>query len=156
MAEVGRPSRYDKQVKPFLNQIDTWLNNGATEKQIAEALNVAYSSWNNYKNQFKELKDICNKPRVGLILDLRGALVKSAMGQTVEEKKTYIKRDQNGNESKYTEITQKVIPPNITAIFGALNLYDPEYVKDKKAYELKREELELRKELAKEQLWDDF
>lgn len=152
---AGRPSKYHKQVQPFLNKVEEWLNQGATEKQIAEALGVAYSSWSNYKNEFKELKDICDKPRVGLILNLRGALVKAALGFTVENKKTYIKKDlETGKESRYTEILQKEIPPNITAIYGALNIYDPEYVKDRANYELRREELELRKELAKAELWD--
>lgn len=150
---AGRKSKYYKQVQPFLEQIDKWLNNGATEKQIAEALNVAYSSWSNYKNEFDELRELCDKPRVGLILDLRGALVKEAMGYTYEEKKTYIKKDEDGNESRYTEITQKYARPVTNAIFGALNIYDPEYVKDKKNYELKQEELKLKQELAKEQLW---
>lgn len=150
---AGRKSKYDKQVKPFLNQVDKWLNDGATEKQVAEALGVAYSSWSNYKNQFKELKDLCDKPRVNLILDLRGALVKEAKGYMYEEKKTYIRKDEDGNESKYTEIVQKYARPNTNAIFGALNLYDPEYVKDKKNYELKKEELELRKQLADADNW---
>lgn len=153
MAKVGRRSNYDTNVKPYLKQIDQYLNDGATEKQIAEALNVAYSSWNNYKKVHPELDDICRKPRVGLILNLRGALVKEALGYTYEEKKTYIKKDEEGNECRYTEITQKYARPVTNAIFGALNIYDPEYVKDKKNYDLKKEELELKKELAKENLW---
>ena len=153
---VGRPSNYHKQVEPFLAQIDTWLNNGATEKQVAQALNIAYSSWSNYKNQFKELKELCDKPRVGLVLNLRGALVKSALGQKITTKKTYIKKDQDGKESRYTEIIEKEIPPNINAIYGALNVYDDEYVKDKANYDLKKEELELKKQLAKDKLWDDW
>lgn len=153
MAKVGRRSNYDTNIKPYLDRIDQYLNDGATEKQVAEALNVAYSSWNNYKREHKELDDICRKPRVGLILNLRGALVKEALGYTYEEKKTYIKKDEEGNESRYTEITQKYARPVTNAIFGALNIYDPEYVKDKANYEIKKEELELKKELAKEQLW---
>ena len=153
MAQVGRRSNYYTNVQPFLEQIDKWLQNGATEKQIATALNVAYSSWNNYKQQFKELDELCRKPRVNLILDLRGALVKEALGYTYEEKKTYIKKDEDGKEARYTEITQKYARPVTNAIFGALNIYDDEYIKDKKNYELKKEELELKKELAKEQLW---
>lgn len=153
MSNAGRKSKYHKQVQPFLKEIDRWLNDGATEKQVADALNIAYSSWSNYKNQFQELKDLCDKPRVGLILNLRGALVKEALGYTYEEKKTYIKKDDEGNESRYTEITQKYARPVTNAIFGALNIYDPEYVKDKKNYDLKKEELELKKELAKEELW---
>ena len=153
MAKVGRRSNYHTNVEPYLKQIDEYLNNGATEKQVAEALNVAYSSWNNYKREFPELDEVCRKPRVGLILNLRGALVKEALGYTYEEKKTYIKKDEDGNESRYTEITQKYARPVTNAIFGALNIYDPNYVKDKANHDLKREELELKKELAKNELW---
>lgn len=150
---AGRKSKYYKQVQPFLDDIDKWLNNGATEEQCAKALRVAYSSWSNYKNQFQELKDLCDKPRVGLVLNLRGALVNRALGMKVEEKKTYIKSNAKTGETKYTEITVKEIPPDTNAIYGALNIYDPDYVKDKKNYELKQEELQLRKQLAEADNW---
>ncbi len=150
---AGRKSKYFKQIQPYLEQIDKYLNEGATEKQVAEAFKVAYSSWNNYKNQFPEFKALCDKPRVGLILKLRGALVNEALGYTYDEKKTYVKKDDDGNETRYTEITQKYARPNTNAIFGALNIYDPDYVKDKKNYELKKDELELRKQLAEADNW---
>lgn len=150
---AGRKCKYYKQVQPYLEQIDKYLNEGATEKQVAEAFKVAYSSWNNYKVQFPEFKALCEKPRVGLILKLRGALVNEALGYTYDEKKTYVKKDDEGNETRYTEITQKYARPNTNAIFGALNIYDPDYVKDKKNYDLKKEELELRKQLAEADNW---
>lgn len=150
---AGRKCKYYKQVQPFLDQIDKWLNNGATEEQVAKALRVAYSSWSTYKNKFPELKALCDKPRVGLVLNLRGALVTRALGTTVEEKKTYIKESEKTGKTKYTEITVKELPPDTNAIYGALNLYDPDYVKDKANYELKKDELELRKQLAEADNW---
>lgn len=146
MAEKrGRKSLYYTHVKPFFEQIDKMLNNGASEEQVADALNVSYSSFNNYKRQYKELADLCNKPRVNLVEDLRSALVKRALGFKYEEKRQYITRDADGNEKKHTEIITREALPDTTAIFGALNLYDETYVKDKKAHELKEQELELRK-----------
>ena len=36
MAKRGRKNRYETHVVPFFPQINEWLANGATEKQIAE------------------------------------------------------------------------------------------------------------------------
>lgn len=161
MAKVGRRSNYDTNIKPYLDKIDEWLNDGATEKQIADALGVAYSSWNNYKNAHPELDEICRKPRVNLVLNLRGSLVTKALGFTHKTKKAMkLKEVIYDNGKRVREIEriefydeETYYPPETTAIFGALNIYDPDYVKDKKAYELKREELDLKQKMAEEQLW---
>ena len=160
-SNAGRKSKYYKQVRPFLNQIDEWLNNGATEKQVADALNVAYSSWSNYKTQFKELYNICEKPRVKVVLNARGALVKKAMGFTHSVPKAMKLKDiiyENGKKVRETERIEyyneeTYYPPETNAIFGVLNLYDPEYVKDKAHYELKKDELEMKKKVIDAELW---
>lgn len=153
MADVGRKSKYETHVKPHFTQIEKWLNGGASEKQVAEALGISYAAFNNYKRDNEELRELCEKPRVGVILDLRSALVKRALGYEYEEKKQYITEDENGNKKKHTEITTKQALPDTTAIFGALNIYDPEYVKDKKQHELKQQELELRRQMAEAKDW---
>lgn len=148
MADKGRKNKYQSYVKPHFKDIEKWLNNGASERQVAAALGISYASFNNYKRDFPELRELCEKPRVGVILELRSALVKRALGFSYEEKKQYITEDDIGGKKKHTEITTKQALPDTTAIFGALNLYDPEYVKDKKAHELKEQELELRRQMA--------
>lgn len=153
MADRGRKGKYETYVKPRLDQIEKWLSGGAAEHQVADALGISYASFNNYKRDYPELREICEKPRVGVVLDLRSALVKRALGFTYEEKKQYITEDENGNKKKHTEITTKQALPDTTAIFGALNLYDPDYVKDKKAHELKEQELELRRQMAEAKDW---
>lgn len=151
--KTGRKPKYETHIKPNFDKIDKMLNDGATEKQCAEAFGISYASWNNYKAQNKEFGELCSKPRIKLIEDLRSALVKRALGFTYEEKKQYIKEDDDGCKAKYTEIITKQALPDTTAIFGALNIYDPEYVKDKKNYDLKKQELELRKEMEKNKDW---
>lgn len=143
--KVGRKGKYDTHVSPFFDKIDKMLNEGASEKQVAEALGISYPAWNLYKVKYPELAELCSKPRTQLIESLRSALVKRALGFTYEEKKQYITEDEDGHKKKHTEITTKQALPDTTAIFGALNIYDPEYVKDKKAHELKEQELELRR-----------
>lgn len=146
--KAGRKGKYETHIKPFFDKIDKMLNDGASEKQCAEALGVSYPAWNKYKQEYTELRELCSKPRTKLVEDLRSALVKRALGFTYEEKKQYITEDEDGHKKKHTEITTKQALPDTTAIFGALNLYDDEYVKDKKAHELKQQELELRREMA--------
>lgn len=153
MADVGRKSKYETHVKPYLEQIDKWLNNGASEKQCAENLGISYATWNGYKKRYAEFEELCSKPRVNLVEDLRSALVKRALGFEYEEKKQYITEDEQGNKKRHTEITTKQALPDTTAIFGALNIYDPDYVKDKKQHELKQQELELRKRMAENKDW---
>ena len=143
--KAGRKGKYETHVFPFFDRIEKLLNEGASEKQVAEALGVSYPAWNNYKVQYPEFGELCSKPRTKLIDDLRSALVKRALGFSYEEKKQYITEDEDGHKKKHTEITTKQALPDTTAIFGALNIYDPEYVKDKKAHELKEQELELRR-----------
>lgn len=151
--KVGRKGKYETHIKPYFDEIEKMLNEGASEKQVAEKLGISYASWSNYKRDYPSLNELCSKPRTALIDDLRSALVKRAIGFTYEEKKQYITEDENGNKKKHTEITTKQALPDTTAIFGALNLYDPNYVKDKKAHELKEQELELRKQMAEMRDW---
>lgn len=153
---AGRPSKYDSHIKPHLAQIKKWAEQGATEKQIAKQLGVAYSSFCLYKTKYSELSEILKqKDMKPLVEELRGALVKRALGFEYKEKKEYIKEDpETGLKSKYLEITTKQSLPDTTAIFGALNIYDPEYVRDKKNHELREKDYELRKAVAKANNFD--
>lgn len=154
--KAGRKGKYDTHVKPYFDKIETLLNNGATEKQIAETLGVSYPAWNKYKSEYAELKELCDKPRTKLVLSLRGSLVKKAMGFSKRVKRAMKLKEviyENGKRLRETERIEYYddevyFPPETTAIFGALNLYDEEYVKDKKAHELKKRELELKEQQA--------
>lgn len=150
---AGRNSKYKSHIEPKFDEIERMLNDGASEKQVAESLGISYGTWNNYKSQYPEFKELCDKPRTRLIEDLRSALVKRALGFSYEEKKQYITEGEDGKKKKHTEITTRQALPDVTAIFGALNIYDPDYVKDKKQHELKQQELELRKMIAESKDW---
>lgn len=157
---AGRKGKYESHVEPFFDKIDKLLNDGASEEQVAKALGISYSSFNNYKQDHPELKALCEKPRTTLVEDLRSALVKKALGFEYEEKEQYIKQELDpitkkpiGNPVMHTKIVTKKALPDTTAIFGALNLYDGDYVKDRKQYELKQQELELRKMIAENKDW---
>lgn len=150
----GRPNKYETHIKPYFADIKDALERGVEENKIAEGLRVSTSSWCEYKNKYSEFAELFKKKDVGDILKrLDSALLKSAEGYTYEEKKVYITEEENGKKKKHTEITTKYQPPNVMALFGAYNKYDPNYVKDRAYYELKQQELELRRMIAETKDW---
>lgn len=153
---AGRPSKYETHVKPYFEQIKKWLSQGATEQQIAQQLGIAYSTYNEYKQKYPEFSEIIKgNSRAELVEELRGALVKRALGFEYKEKKEYVRTDpETGQPTKYVEIVTRIAMPDTTAIFGALNIYDPEYVRDKKNHELREKDYELRRAIAEANNFD--
>jgi len=48
-------NKYDTHVLPRLSDIEQWAKAGLSEKQIANKLGIAYSTWNVYKGKYTEL-----------------------------------------------------------------------------------------------------
>lgn len=152
---MARPNKYESHIKPYFKEIKEALERGVEEKEIANSIGVSVSSWCDYKNRYLEFAELFKKKDVSDILKrLDGALMKIAEGYEYQEKKQYIKKDEDGERVTYTEITTKHQPPNVTAIFGAYNRFDPNYVKDKAYYDLKMQELELKKAVAEANNFD--
>ena len=152
---MARPNKYESHVKPYLDDIKKALERGVEENAIAKQLGVSVSSWCEYKNKFSEFAEVFKKKDVSGILErLDGALLKIATGYEYQEKKQYIRSTPDGEKATYTEITTKHQPPNPSAIFGAYNRFDPNYVKDKAYYDLKQQELEIKRMNAEQSTFD--
>jgi len=148
---MGRPTKYDTHIKPYFKEIKEAFDRGVDEKEIAKSLGISKAAWINYKNKYLDFADLLKRDddkTKEILQRLDSALLKSAEGFEYQEKKQYITEDENGKKKKHTEIYTKYAPPNPTAIFGALNRFDPDYKKDKAYYDLKKQELELKKMLA--------
>lgn len=152
MAKRGRKSKSDF-ILESMEQIKEWTKYGTLEKDIAENLGISVSTLEKYKNEIPELKEALKNGRKNLVFELKNALVKKAMGYDYEEKKQYITEDDNGNRKKHTEIMTKHMPPDVGAINSALQNLDDEWYRDKRGIELKRQELELRKQMADDKEW---
>lgn len=149
MARTGRKSKYETHIAPHLEQIRTAVKNGATVKEIADALGIAESTLNKYKAEKTELSAAFACGRANIILDIRGALLKKALGYEYQEKKQYIRKDEKGENVTYTEITTKHQPPSETAAAMLMRNYDENWLdKDNITMQLKQQELELRKSIA--------
>lgn len=153
---MARPSKYDTHIKPYFEDIKSALSRGVDEKEIAKSLDVSTSAWCEYKNKFTEFRELfSDKKDYSAILErLDNALIKSACGYEYEELTVYTTTDEDGKTKTHKEKRQRHQPPNVTAIFGAYNRFDPNYKKDKAYYDLKREELDLKKALAEANNFD--
>lgn len=149
MAKTGRKSIYDTEIKPHLKTIEEAVQKGATITEIARALGIAESTLYKYKNEKVELSEAFSRGRAQIIIDIRGALLKKALGYEYEEKKQYMKTDENGESVTYTEITTKHQAPSETAGAMLLRNYDDTWLdKDNVTTQLKQQEFELRKIIA--------
>ena len=151
MAKTGRKNVYDTLIKPRFSEIEDWLRHGATEKQIYENLGISKETFYQYKRQKSDFSDLLEKGRTALVLQLRGALVKKALGFDYTEVKRFTKVE-NNKQIQTIEETQKTSLPDVAAINLCLKNYDSEnWANDPQALKLKEEELKLRREIAERQ-----
>ncbi len=150
----GRKSVYDTHIEPRLEEIKKWVEEGATEQQIYENLGISKTAFYKYKSENAEFSELLKKGRRNLVGQLRGALVKKALGgYTYETKKTVTKTD--GNQKSITiETSEHYAEPDVAALNLCLKNYDPDnWANDPQMMKLKREELELKKEQAEKDDW---
>ena len=141
----GRPNLYVEKVEPRLSEIGEWAKSGASNKEIASGLGVGYSNFSSYIGKYPELAKVLEEGRRTGISEVRMALYKRAVGYEYEEKKTYMKKDEEGNTQQYTELTKKYQSPDTSAINMYLRNYDPEWSdKDFWSRQMKEMEMELR------------
>lgn len=151
MAKRGRKSVYETVIKPHLDDIRKWLQNGATERQVYDSLGISAESFYKFKRENEEFSEFLKNSRLSLVGELRGALVKRALGFEYKETKRYVKEDADGNRSSWIEETTKAALPDVAALNLCLKNYDPEnWANDPQMLRLKQAELELRKQIAED------
>jgi len=153
MAKRGRKSVYDTVIKPRFDDILKWLRNGATEKQIYQNLGISYNVFYKYKNEKNEFNELLKKGKESLVEQLRGALIKKALGFEYTETKRFTKIE-NGKQVQTIEETKKQSLPDVAAANLLLKNYDKEnWSNDPRSDDLKREELEMKKKLFDKENW---
>lgn len=150
---MGRKSRYETHVLPYLQQIQEWCQD-LDERQIAvERLGIAVSTWEKYKRNHPELLDVLKKGKQQLVGDLKTALKKKAKGFTYEEQKTTIRKE-GGKSITVIEKFQKYAQPDTGAIHLLLKNLDPEWRNDDMTtIEIKKEQNELAKKKLEKDEW---
>ena len=151
MAKAGRRSKYQDYVKPHIGKIKEWVKSGATEKEMCVALGIAPSTFNEYKKKYPELSDALCAGRQSVVLNIKAALFKKALGFEYEEKRG-VKKD---GKIVSTEVYVRYCPPDTTAAAMLLRNYDDEWRdKDSAQTDFKRQEVEIKKALAESNNFD--
>lgn len=168
----GKPGKYEDYVKPYLPLISEWCRT-MTEQQIAEKLGIGYSTFNQYKVDYPEVKEAIKKGKQNLVADLKGALIKKAKGyEYTETKETtehvkwpdelYTRMLEAGFTPQQigqarlvkTEVSHKKAAPDVAAINLALKNYDKEdWANDPQMLEIRKKELELRERQIENNEW---
>lgn len=153
MAKRGRKSVYDTKIKPRFDDILYWLRHGATEKQIYENLDIDKVTFYKYKKEKIEFFNLLKKGQESLVEQLRGALIKKALGFEYKEIKRFTKIEK-GKQVQTIEETTKQSLPDVAAANLLLKNYDKEnWSNDPRNDDIKREELELKKKLFDKENW---
>lgn len=154
MARMGRPTKLDI-IKNNVEQIKEWKKLGATDDQICKQLRMGESTYYKYLSQNPELKEEIQIGTEFFVLELKGELARKAFKHTLETKKQYVKVDlETGHKTQYTEITTKEVDGDTGALHLLLkNLDKGNWSENWQNYELKKQELELRKQIAEDKLF---
>lgn len=149
---LGRKNKYETHVKPYLSQIQEWYGD-MDEMQIAERLGIAISSWNNYKRDHAELREVLKKGKQALVGELKDCLKKKARGYYYEETKTCI-RDEGGKKVQTIEKYKKYAQPDTGAIHLLLKNLDESWRNDdKQTMDIKQKQVELTERKIEQNDW---
>lgn len=146
---MGRPSKYDTEIKPHLKEIEEAVQAGATDKEIAEAFGIAESTIYKYKKEKKEFSQAFVRGREKIVFEIKGALLKKALGFTYKERKTVAKKDKDGDNIVMVEEYERQCLPSETAAAMLLRNYDANWRdNDNNTARLKQQEADLKKAIA--------
>lgn len=152
---MGRPSKYEIMVKPHLQDIKEAVEAGATNEEIAAGLGIAVSTLLKYKAEKKELSEAFACGREKVIIKIKSALLKKALGFEYKEEKTVGRKDKNGENIVCVEKYKRYSPPSETAAAMLLRNYDKEWRdNDNASAKLKKQEADLREAIAKANNFD--
>ena len=122
-------SKYETHVLPNLDKITAWAKEGATAKEIAGKLKIAYSSLKKYLDlgrkgdeRYAALSESFAQACAVADDEVEAALFKRACGYQYEEVTTEEKLDRDGNVRTLTKKVVRDIPPDPTsAMFWLAN-----------------------------------
>lgn len=145
---MGRSSKYETHVKSRFDEIRKWVQEGATDKEVMKALGVTVSTFYDYMHKYPEFAKLMREGRSERITELVNTLYKKAIGFQYEEVEEIV--DEDGNVR--TRTIRKTSLPSETAALILLKHWDknedgsPKWSNDPATFELKKKELELKKE----------
>jgi hypothetical protein len=141
---MPKKKSYDEWVRPHLKLVEKWSTFGETEERIRDRLGVGKNVWIRFKGEHKELREALKKGRQDLVSDIKAALAERAKGGFKTETKEVVYAD----GSTRTETTTKYIPADTGACCAILKNYDDNWSDNPKEIRLKREKLDLERQVV--------
>lgn len=109
---MGRVNKYFTHVQPHLEEIKEWIVT-MSEKQICQKLGVSVQAFQNYKNDFPELKEVMKTGRQDLVTELESALIKKAKGYDYVETKITTMQEKFSKEMEEELINLGITPEKV-------------------------------------------
>lgn len=115
---MGRPGKYETDVKPRLLEVEAWSRDGLTKEQVAQKLGIHIATLCEYQNRYSEFYEALKRGRAVADIEIENALFKRATGYKTKEIKKEV--DSDGKE-KLTEVVKEVAPDTTAQIFWLKN-----------------------------------
>lgn len=153
---AGRRDKWTT-IQANIENIKKWLGEGQTEKQCAKNLGIAYSTWNKYKYEKPEFVEMIADFRKPAIEEIESAMFKAACGFERKTRKAVKVRSIEYENGKKKFETEEIVyyddieyfkPDTTAGIFLMTNWSNGKYARDAAMLNLKKQELELKKEQA--------
>ena len=146
----GRPSKYQTDVEPRLEEVRQWAKAGATNKEIAAALGISEPTFYEYQEQFPEFPKSIREGRMAGAAEVKTALLRLAVGFEATDTETKAEPGEDGKMHPVsTKITKRQVPPDIKAIEAYLrNAADEWSDVDSATRMVKEAEAELKRMMA--------
>ena len=142
------------QVRERFAEIEAWVRAVATEKLIYTNLGLGRTSWEKYKNEHDELRELLKRSREKQVEEVEDSLYKAAVGYYYTTQEAIkVKLPDGGEEVQVVSVT-KFKPPEVGAMcFFLKNKAKKDYADNPQAIDIKREELEIRRREANFRTW---
>lgn len=128
---MARTGKYQKWLeKDNLILLEGWARDGLVDEQIAHNIGINIATLYDWKNKYSEIDNALKKGKEVVDLEVENALLKRALGYTIEEKHVR-KVTKNGITTEYVEKTTREIPADTTAQIFWLKNRRPDKWRDK-------------------------
>ena len=108
--------KYETHVKPYLTRIPIWVAKGATNKEVAEKLNVSIQALYKWRSAHVELMEALEVGAGGIDDEVEAALYRRCTGQWVTEEIRWQTIGRNGELMWLTKEHKKYIPADQSSI----------------------------------------
>lgn len=150
-SNAGRKSKYETDVKPRFDEIKSWYESGATDREVFENLGISKNAFYKYIKEYEEFRDLRKKGQKVPVREIKAALFKRACGFSYQETKEVV--DSEGY--RRTETTTKYAMPDPASAMILLKHWakDEGWTNDPAALELRKREVELKEKQAENESW---